>query len=488
VVRENIRFSEKNITNDGTYFYCMLDGSQALQQKVDDGTVAFTYPLDTAVAGDIKALDWDGVYFWSLEDKAGGTGVVIRRWGIESFICKQQQKFQFDDGATHTYDSEAFAIEHYRLTVGTNINGTNYTVGLTDIELSDNSMLEPGDVCTFVRRNTSAAQRVGTGYVEQATVASTISGSSTQVRFTAQMQGDPHGDGKGFRGPEIDIDGLGGTNPPTPDEVFVTKYIWLANDHTPNNPSVPSLYKIRAASGSNIIQFSGAQYTGIAGAAFYTKYSMGTGLDDPLGGAPGSGNTRYRTTVVTDSSAGGRQTYILLARGSTLLFFNTSTNVIDRSMVMSNVKKDTIATWTIYDMVVEGLEPNIVLYRLQNGATYKNPSLVITDESWSGSYNYEKQFLRRVINSIAVVANPNIIPADGGSNSWITAVIRDQYNDTIPTGKSVNWSEDSGDVTSRLGSGTTVTDEFGVARNIYQAGTTEQDVKITAAVVNGLVD
>lgn len=480
-VRENIRLSEKNFTGDGTYYYSVLDGSQALQQKVDDGTVSFTYPLDTAVGGNILALDWDGVYFWSLEDKSGGDGVIIRKWGIESFICKQQQIFQLDDGATHTYDSEAFAIEHYRLTVGNNINGDAYTIGLSTIQVSDNSLLESGDVLTFVRRRTSAAQRVGTQYVEQGVVVSTVSGSTTGVVLNAQMAGDPHGDEKGFRGPDVDIDDLDGTHPPTPDEVFVTKYIWLANDNSPGASGSPSIYKLRASNGSNVVQFSGAQYTDVEGMVFYTKYVYGAGLDDPL-------LTPYRDTVVTDGDMGGKQTYVLISRGSTLLFFNADTNVIDRSMVMNNIKEDTIALWEVYDLFVGGIEPNIVLYRLQNGTTYKDEELVIHDEAWSSVYSYEKQFIRRIVNSIAINAEPSIVPADGLSTSAITSVLRDQYNNTISSDKTVVWSEDSGDVASRLSASQSPTDGFGIARVTYTAGNTEQDVKITAGVQNGLVD
>ena len=87
MARENIRFEEGNFAGDGTYFYTMLDSAQVLQQKVDDGTVSFSYPLDTAVAGNVKGLEWDGVYFWSLETRSGADGVTVRKWGIESFIC-----------------------------------------------------------------------------------------------------------------------------------------------------------------------------------------------------------------------------------------------------------------------------------------------------------------------------------------------------------------------------------------------------------------
>jgi len=473
VVRENILFQEGNFTSDGTYFYSMLDGSQVLQQKVDDGTVAFSFPLDTAIPGNITELEWDGVYFWSLETRTGNDGVTVRKWGIQSFICKQQQKFEFIDGATHTYDVDSFSLENYRLTVGINSPGT---LGFDDIHVSDNTMLEPGDLLTFVRRYTGSAQRVGTAFVEQKTVVNTISGSNTQVHLDSLMTADPHGDGLGFRGPDV-TPAVG--FPDTPDEVFVTKTIWMANDNSPGTPGTPALYKVRASSGSNLIQFSGTEYQNVNGMASYIKMATGPGVTPTYGGQP-----TYNKTVVTDSSAGGLQTYILLARASTLLFFNFSTDVIDRSMVMNNIKTDTINHWPVSDMWVGGIEPDIVIYRLQLGTTYKNQSLVLVDEAWS-EYNYEKQLLRRVVNSIAVTADPSIVPADGSSPSAISAVLRDQFNDLVPSGKRVDWSDDSGD--NRLATDNSFTNEFGVAVNTYIAGSTEQDVKITASVVNGLI-
>jgi hypothetical protein len=461
----------------------MLDTSQSLQQKVDDGTVAFTYPLDTTIPDTSGSeLHWDGVHFWTLE--SSGSGLIVRKWAIEAFICRQKSIFTFTNGVTHTYSSSAFAVEHYRLTVGNNDNGSGgYTLGLTDILISDTSMLEPGDVLTFVRRNTSTAQRSNTTFVETATVQSVL--SATQVRLTAAMSGNPHGDGKGFRGPAVDIDTLGGSHPPTPDEVFVTKHLWVANNNSPGAPGTPALYKIRASNGSNLTQYSGTQYSSIGGMAFYTKYSQGTGLDN-------AGATKYNTTVVVDSARGGRQTHILMARSSTLLFFNVGTGIIDRTMIMNNIKVDTINVWPVFNLAVGGIEPNIVVYRLQQGTTYKNSSLNLVDESWGSQYNYEKQLLRRNVASIAVSAEPSIIPADGNSTAAITATIRDQYNDLIPSGKTVNWSDDSGGSGGGSGQGLfntqSVTDSFGVARNTYKAGTTEQDVKITAAVSNGLIE
>jgi len=496
LTRENIRFQEGNFTSDGIYFYNMLDSAQVLQQKVDDGTVSFSYPLDTAIAGDINGLEWDGVYFWSLEDRAGADGVTIRKWGIESFICKQQQKFEFIDDATHTYTCQGLALEHYRLTVGDNTNGDDYTFGQTSVSISDTSMLAPGDVLTFVRKLTSASQRVGTTFVEQVTVDSVS--SATVVALTSAMVGNPHNstggvspvDPRGFRGPSVDPDDveviLGPAQPPTPDEVFVTKFIWLSNDNSPGLVGVPSLYKVRAANGTNIIQFSGTQYNNVNALTFYTKYNTSIGNDNPPAASPMvGGQTVYNTTVIVDSGQGGRQTYLLIARESALLFFNTDSNNIDRSMVLNNIKVDTINHWNVDDMVVVGIEPNIIIYRLQSGTTYKNDSLVLTDAPWS-QFNYEKQLLRRVVSSISVSVFPSIIPADSGlTDAVATATLRDQYND-VAANVGVTWSDDAGG--GKLIPQGTVTDSFGQIRAKYNSGSTEQDVKVIASVASGLID
>lgn len=468
VERANIRFQEQNCAGDGVYFYCMLDGTQVLQQKVDDGTVAFTFPLDTAVGGNILELDWDGVYFWSLEEKTGG--MILRKWGIESFICKQQQKFELTNNATHTYSATAVAVEAYALTVGNNDNGGGgYTTGLSDINISDTTKIESGDVLTFVRRGTSTARRLGTAYVEQCVVVSVL--SATQVRLTAPMAADPHGDGLGFRGPAV-VPGAG--EPKTPDLVYVTKYVWLNNANAPSALGTPAVYKIRASNGQNVVQFSGTQYQSVGASAFYTTYNtVGAVADGSI----------YNTTIKNDTDRGGYQTYLLMARSSTLLFFNVTTNIIDRSMVMNNIKVDTINVWPVYDMFVAGAEPNPVLYRLQLGTTFKNELLELEDENWSTVYNYEKQLLRRVVSSIAVAADPSVIPATGLATSNITATLRDQYNDTVPS-IMVNWADDGG---GTLLDTQSAADAFGVARNTYTSGLTEQDVKITASVVNGLV-
>lgn len=447
----------------------MLLNAQVLQQKVDDGSIAFSYPLDTTIDNPIKELEWDGVYFWSLETKT--SGFIVRKWKIEAFICKQDQKFEYTNGGGHTYDADAFSVEHFRLTVGNNDNGGGgYTTGLTDILISDTSMLTPGDVLTFVRRDTPVSSRSGTSFVEQKIVQSVL--SATQVRLTTAMAGDPHGDGKGFRGPAAVV-GLPSTQLQLPDHVYVSKQLWINNKYAPSDLTKAALYKTSVFNGSVITTYAGTQYQAVGGATFYAKYNQAT-----------VNNLKYNTTIAVDAAAGGRQAWLLFAKSTSMLFYNPSTNVFDKSMVMNNVKANSVDNWPVFDLTIAGSEPDIVILRLQLGTTYKNISLVLTDETWT-TYNYEKQILRRVVNSISVVADPSVIPADGVSTATISATLRDQYNVLVPSGKTVNWSDDSGQ--NRVSPTSSTTDSFGKATTTYTAGTTEQDTKITAAVINGII-
>lgn len=458
--RENIRVASPNFTTDGDYFYSLMQSAQIMQCKTDDGSVAFSYPCDTQVLSAVNSLSYDGVFFWSLENKYGGGGLVIRKWAIDSYILKQITSFTLTNGTTHTYSSNDMAVESYEFTVGDNNNGGGgYTYGMSEINISDTSVLSPGDVLTFVRRRTPAHNRYSTSYVETRTVQSVV--DSNTVRLTTTMSGDPYTDGKGFRGPNASYNGS--TEPVPPDLVYVTKYIWLLNDYAPSNPSTAALYKISASNGSNIVQYSGTQYSSIKGSCFYTIYNT-TGVFPWV----------YNTTINSNSR------YLLFVNSSSLLFFNIYSLSVEKSLNLSNVKADGVSVWNVYDLAVAGHGTTMSLYRLQTGTTYGDP---LADETWTSAYSYEKTILARIVNTITITAEPTILPADGAATSSITAIVRDQYNTPV-SGKLVTFSDDAG---GRLSPTTYTTDVFGRAYTTYTAGSVEEDVKVTATVANGLV-
>ena len=471
--RQNIRVKAPNFTTDGEYFYCFLQESQTMQAKTDDGNIAFSYPIDTTVDGTITSLEWDGVYFWTIEEHGSGAtaGFKIRKWAIHAYVVKQLSVFTFSSDTTHTYDADDFAVEHYRVTLRDNSNGAGgYTMGIQDINVSDTAKMAPGDILTFVRAGTPAMSRYATTFVQTAVVQSVL--SSTKVRLTAAIVADPYGDGLGYRGPGASYNT--NTEHPPPDLVYVTKALWVFNENAPGDTSTSALYKINAYNGSNIVQYVGTQYGGITAATFYTKYN--TSIKDV-----NKIYSTYNTTIVNDPVRGGLQTYILFVTTTSLLFYNVTTGVIDRGMTINNLKANATSWWQVFDLCVGGYEPDVTLYRLQGGTTFGVP---LTDQTWTPqAYSYERSILRRYVHSITVVASPAIIPADNASTSIIMATVRDQYNDLVPA-KTVYWTDEGA---GRVSPNSSTTDHLGKAFTTYTAGNVQADIKIVATVPSGLV-
>jgi len=454
----------------------MSDTAGVLQQKVDDGTVAFSFVLDTTPGNTIKSLEWDGVFFWSLEDLGSPvSGFVIRKWAIDDFICKQITAYTFADTATHTYRASSFAVEYYSTSVGLGNNdgsGNGHTgVDLqSEIYLYDTSRLSVGDIVYFVKRWSPTQNRYGTTNIEQFVVNTVL--SSTKVRFSTNTVGDPYNDGRGWRGKEADPSA---SEPLPPDEVCWTKFLWVFNSYSPGPTSTPALYKINANNGALISQDSGSQYGSINGSTFYAKYNTDSKTDGDH-----VESLTFNTSVVNTVSAGGVQAYVVYVKDSSCLFYNATTAATDRGLALDNVKVDTVTVWPCYDLVAVGTEPDVVLMRLQLGTTYKI-SGTLTDESWGSVHNYDRTLLRRHVKSIALTASPAIVPISTG-NAVITAYLKDQYNDSVPSGVSVSFTDDdSGVGEASVSPASSTTDAFGRATTTFYAGDTEKDVKITAA-------
>jgi len=217
---ENIRFRKSNMAVDQGYFYMIDENDGILVKKLDDGTISFSYPLNTLITNPIKSLEYDDVNFWSLENPGDGT-VNIKRWKIENNTCNLKDTFSLG------YSSEAFTVEHYHTTVATTISG-----GTDEIKINNyyDTVISGGVTLTLGPNNSDQYEDV---------VVNSVSGTNITLTSGTQYSYD-----------------IG-------DEVNFYLYLWIFN----NNGS-GSLCKIDARTGNLLNQYNDSEYDDIKACTF----------------------------------------------------------------------------------------------------------------------------------------------------------------------------------------------------------------------------
>ena len=226
---ENITLRKRNFTVVDGYFYMIDESLDSLIVKTDDGTQAFSYPLDTVISQQVSSLEYDGRNFWTLENLSG-TNIRIRRWYLDNYVLKLRDTFNMTGGGSHSYESDAFTVEHYHETFS-----ANESAGQSNLSISNGSKLSNGMTVTLGPNSS--------GQVEEATVDSAgadyviIDGTTTY----AYDSGDP-----------------------------LTFYnnIWLFNDYD-GLVLTGALYKFNAYSGALLTTYSGGAYADIEACTFY---------------------------------------------------------------------------------------------------------------------------------------------------------------------------------------------------------------------------
>jgi len=367
---ENIKLikdQQDNFTVDQGYFYTFDHDQDSLLQKTDDGNTSFTYPFDTLLGNTatdiVKSAEFDGVYFWSLQNKSDR--VSIKRWKIDNYICKLKQTFDYlDSDPNHNYDSYAFSVEHYHTTLnGATVSGSS-TIYLN--EYSDHNSMSftttsGAGVILHIGPNSN-------GEEEDVEVATTVSGGVT-INGTTQY----------------DYDGGAAVN-------YYT-HIWMFNNYD-GLDSTGALYKFDAYTGDYLTRYGSGAYNSVSAATFYNVDSF---------------------------AAYGNVDTLAYVKGTNTLFINTgqagATLPYYGSMVMDNVKKDEATVRPVYDIVMD--DQNV--YRLQDGATYYG-----VDNEWT-YYSYQLSSLDSFVTSISLAAYPAIIAANQVSTSDIVAIVKDQF-------------------------------------------------------------
>ncbi len=301
---ENVKLRKRNFTTFDGYFYTIDEDQDNLLQKTDDGNTSFSYPLDTALSAseDVLSLEYDGVYFWSLS-ASGTNSAQIRRWKIDNFVCKLQQKIVLNPSGSHKYQTEAFSIEHYHDTLSATAASGSTTIGLTTY--SGHSSLSTG-LTIHLGPNTN-------GQEEDVTVNTVSSEGATLVSST-------------------NFDHANGG------EVNYYTNIWLLNDYNGTNLT-GALYKFDR-NGNFTRKYASGAYFNVQAATFFKVDSF-----------PEFGDVNTLAYI----------------RNSNTLFVNVLSTADELpfygSMVMENIQDDDATILPVYDLAMDGSN----VYRLQLG-------------------------------------------------------------------------------------------------------------------------
>jgi len=229
---DNIRLRKGNMSISDGYFYMFDDDADLLLQKVDDGAVAFSYPLDTPLINEVIDSEFDGVNFWTLENT--NPNAIIKRWRIENYICKLKTTLNFTSDVGHSYDIDAFSVENYTLTIsGTQIPGDKTIYVTTGYGTKIMSGME-----VTLGPNSS-------GYTETISVSTASDGVVTLADSITQT----YNAGDDFR--------------------FYSN-LFLFNNFDGTDATSSALYKMNAYSGSFVVKYSGGAYGNVPACKFIT--------------------------------------------------------------------------------------------------------------------------------------------------------------------------------------------------------------------------
>ncbi len=399
---ENITLRKRNVTVVDGYFYMIDEDLDNLVVKTDDGTQAFSYPLDTIISTEISSLEYDGRNFWTLENLSG-EDIRIRKWYINNYVLKLRETFSLVETGSHKYESNAFTVEHYHI----EFSGDE-SAGQSMLSITDGSKLSSGMTITLGPNSS--------GQVEECTV------NSAGADF-------------------VQINGTTTYSYSSGDPITFFNNIWIFNDYDGLNLT-GALYKFSAYTGSLITKYSGGAYSDVEACTFYD-------MSDVYGAGSNA---------------------ICYVKGTNIIFLDPDdiSNSFG-SMVMDNVEDDNATVIVIYDVTIEG--DNV--YRLQLKATYYGTTYTFANND----YSYQLSTLNPFITSISLAADPAIVPADLVSTSQITAIVKDQFLQPIAS-KLVYFTDD--DDNGYITGSPATTDANGVATVNYVAGSTANEVRITA--------
>lgn len=302
---ENIQIEHGNFTigASGASFFTMDHEADSLIEKTSTGTVVFTYLLNTPVI-EVQSLQFDGVFFWSLE-KQGTAGFRVRKWLIsDANVVELQDEFSFASNIVNNYDVNAMAVESYQDSLD-----NQETVGQTSFGLVDGENIIVGDELVI-----GPSTAVGfEGEFSTTTVINKPDSTSVVVS------------------PALDKTFSSG------DAVHYTRSFFVFSDTAPGN--LPgALYKFRWDDGSFLSLNVSNMFNGVRAATFFQNNLLFVRAGEVIWLNPDSQNI-FRSQAIdnqTEDRAGYHTTFDLAGFSNTLYrleqrktFFNAGQNSWD---------------------------------------------------------------------------------------------------------------------------------------------------------------
>jgi len=457
---ENITLRKQNVTMVNGYFYMIDDDQDALIVKTDDGTQAYSYPLDTIISNQVVSLEYDGRNFWSLENPGSDT-IIIKRWNFENYVLKQRDNFTMVPTGSHKYQSEAMAIEHYHLRIQADASAPSNVLQIyqpktkqADFDLI--AKLQSGLTISLGPNANGQREDIS---VNSVTVSSP---GGAETIYNVNLNASTTYDYQGPTATGIDQDYQARYG----DSATFYSNIWIFNNWDGVSSDAGALYKINAYTGSYQTRYAGGEYQNVDACTFFDVPNYIFDRD-------------WQDTPANDAFNWPKFNSIAYVRTTNLIFLNPEDFTESySSMTMDNLNANQATVIPIYDLTMEGVN----VYRLQLQATYYGTTYTFT----GGNYSYQLSTLEPFITSISLRANPAILPANLTNTSEITAIVKDQFNLPIAS-KLVYFTEDdtSGVI---IGTNPANTDSDGVAITTYRAGSEAREVKITATAQQGGVE
>ena len=243
---DNIKFTKPNMVVVDGYFFMFDEINDKVIQKVSDGDVAFEYPTSSVLLMPVLCVQYDGAYFWTMQELQDHDGIVIKKWLLDNYICKFIQEFIYENSSSYIYDSDTFSVEHY-ITKLTN----SFSAGSSLINIDEyyNTVVDSGTVLTLGPNEN--------GLVEDVTI---LSISGTDIYLDSNLLNDYQYE----------------------NTVSLSKSLFLFNNYYGTSSDTGVLYRYDAHTGSYLGSDAKLEYKNILASTFKRFQNILRDTNEPV--------------------------------------------------------------------------------------------------------------------------------------------------------------------------------------------------------------